>query len=176
MHRGSRGVSPQPSGSKPGVRRRQSGPGRSKTPTAEIERDAYRTPVAALQKPPSAEDESYSAENLRRIARSLSGTVIGSRPQNLAPSHSCDPSVSRPPSDTLPPPLPSCVTPAPLPCIPLLSLLYCRSLPPPPAPTSRPSPPAQHPPCRHHGPQLGALLLGTLRSWCKRPAAHSGCA
>uniref|UniRef100_A0AAX7UN40 USP domain-containing protein n=1 Tax=Astatotilapia calliptera TaxID=8154 RepID=A0AAX7UN40_ASTCA len=39
--------------------------------------------------PPSAEDESYSAENLRRIARSLSGTVIGSRPQNLAPSHSC---------------------------------------------------------------------------------------
>ncbi|CAI5655033.1 unnamed protein product [Oreochromis niloticus] len=97
MHRGSRGVSPQPSGSKPGVRRRQSGPGRSKTPTAEIERDAYRTPVAALQKPPSAEDESYSAENLRRIARSLSGTVIGSRPQNLAPSHSCDPSVSRPP-------------------------------------------------------------------------------
>ncbi|XP_039889879.1 inactive ubiquitin carboxyl-terminal hydrolase 54a isoform X6 [Simochromis diagramma] len=101
MHRGSRGVSPQPSGSKPGVRRRQSGPGRSKTPTAEIERDAYRTPVAGLQKvctpPPSAEDESYSAENLRRIARSLSGTVIGSRSQNLAPSHSCDPSVSRPP-------------------------------------------------------------------------------
>uniref|UniRef100_A0A3P9B761 Ubiquitin specific peptidase 54a n=1 Tax=Maylandia zebra TaxID=106582 RepID=A0A3P9B761_9CICH len=66
------------------------GPGRSKTPTAEIERDAYRTPIAGLQKPPSAEDESYSAENLRRIARSLSGTVIGSRPQNLAPSHSCE--------------------------------------------------------------------------------------
>uniref|UniRef100_A0A669C650 Ubiquitin specific peptidase 54a n=1 Tax=Oreochromis niloticus TaxID=8128 RepID=A0A669C650_ORENI len=125
MHRGSRGVSPQPSGTADS-RRHPSGPGRSKTPTAEIERDAYRTPVAALQKPPSAEDESYSAENLRRIARSLSGTVIGSRPQNLAPSH-----------NTLPPPLPSCVTPAPLPCIPLLSLLYCRSLPPPPAPTSR---------------------------------------
>nr|XP_024660472.1 inactive ubiquitin carboxyl-terminal hydrolase 54-like [Maylandia zebra] len=87
---GQRGVSPQPSGSKPGVRRRQLGPGRSKTPTAEIERDAYRTPIAGLQKPPSAEDESYSAENLRRIARSLSGTVIGSRPQNLAPSHSCE--------------------------------------------------------------------------------------
>uniref|UniRef100_A0A3Q2VIJ0 Inactive ubiquitin carboxyl-terminal hydrolase 54-like n=1 Tax=Haplochromis burtoni TaxID=8153 RepID=A0A3Q2VIJ0_HAPBU len=85
MHRGSRGVSPQPSGSKPG---------RSLCWTLEelqpeIERDAYRTPIAGLQKPPSAEDESYSAENLRRIARSLSGTVIGSRPQNLAPSHSC---------------------------------------------------------------------------------------
>ncbi|XP_030603736.1 inactive ubiquitin carboxyl-terminal hydrolase 54a isoform X2 [Archocentrus centrarchus] len=97
MPRGSRGVSPQPSVSRPGVRRMQSGPGRSKTPTAEIERYAYRSPAPALQQPPSGEDESYSAENLRRIARSLSGTVIGSRPQNLGPSHSCDPSVSRPP-------------------------------------------------------------------------------
>lgn len=97
MHRGSRGVSPQPTNNKPGVRRLLSGSGRSKTPTAEIERYAYRTPVTPLYKPPSGEDESYSAENLRRIARSLSGTVIGSRPQNLGPSRSCDPSVSRPP-------------------------------------------------------------------------------
>ncbi|XP_042288359.1 inactive ubiquitin carboxyl-terminal hydrolase 54a isoform X2 [Thunnus maccoyii] len=98
MHRGSRGVSPQPTSNKAGVgvRRMLSGSGRSKTPTAEIERHAYRTPVTPLHKP-SGEDESYSAENLRRIARSLSGTVIGSRAQNLGPSHSCDPSVSRPP-------------------------------------------------------------------------------
>ncbi|XP_070772240.1 inactive ubiquitin carboxyl-terminal hydrolase 54a [Enoplosus armatus] len=98
MHRGSRGVSPQPTNNKPGVRRMLSGSGRSKTPTAEIERFAYRTPVTPLHKVcPAGEDESYSAENLRRIARSLSGTVIGSRPQNLGPSRSCDPSVSRPP-------------------------------------------------------------------------------
>lgn len=71
---------------RPGVRRVPSGSGRSKTPTAEIERYAYRAPVAPLQKVPG-DDESYSAENLRRIARSLSGTVIGSRPQNTGPSH-----------------------------------------------------------------------------------------
>uniref|UniRef100_A0A8C8I6J7 USP domain-containing protein n=1 Tax=Oncorhynchus tshawytscha TaxID=74940 RepID=A0A8C8I6J7_ONCTS len=35
-----------------------------------------------------ADDENYSAENLRRIARSLSGTVIGGRPEHLAPSRS----------------------------------------------------------------------------------------
>ncbi|XP_013889809.1 inactive ubiquitin carboxyl-terminal hydrolase 54 [Austrofundulus limnaeus] len=96
MHRGTRGVSPQPAGSRPGVRRVPSGSGRSKTPTAEIERFAYRTPVTPVQKPPLAEDESYSAENLRRLARSLSGSVIGLRPQN--PPRSCDPSLSRPPS------------------------------------------------------------------------------
>ncbi|XP_036978828.1 inactive ubiquitin carboxyl-terminal hydrolase 54a isoform X2 [Acanthopagrus latus] len=96
MHRGSRGVSPQPTNNRPGVRRLLSSPGRSKTPTAEIERYAYRSPVAA-QKLPSGEDKSYSAENLRRITRSLSGTVIGSRPQNaFGPSRSCDPPVSRP--------------------------------------------------------------------------------
>ncbi|XP_041645679.1 inactive ubiquitin carboxyl-terminal hydrolase 54a isoform X2 [Cheilinus undulatus] len=90
MHRGSsRGVSPQPATNKPGVRRMLSGFGRSKTPTAEIERYAYRTPVTPTHKV-SHEDENYSAENLRRIARSLSGTVIGSRPQNIGPSRSCD--------------------------------------------------------------------------------------
>ncbi|KAK9964570.1 hypothetical protein ABG768_005734 [Culter alburnus] len=79
--------------------------GRSKTPTAEIERSAYRTPAYStkpLQKPVSAaaydaplgEDESYSAENLRRIARSLSGTVIGGR-ADVPSSRSFDPHVSR---------------------------------------------------------------------------------
>ncbi|XP_041865673.1 inactive ubiquitin carboxyl-terminal hydrolase 54a isoform X2 [Melanotaenia boesemani] len=53
MHRGSRGVSPQPAGSKPSVRRMLSAPGRSKTPTAEIERHAYRTSVTPVQKTPS---------------------------------------------------------------------------------------------------------------------------
>ncbi|XP_026165111.1 inactive ubiquitin carboxyl-terminal hydrolase 54a [Mastacembelus armatus] len=102
MPRGSRGVSPQPTSNKPGARKVISGSGRSKTPTAEIERFAYRTPASSLQKPPPSEDESYSAENLRRIARSLSGTVIGPRPQNLGPSRSCDPFVSRgPPRHTL---------------------------------------------------------------------------
>ncbi|XP_035256495.1 inactive ubiquitin carboxyl-terminal hydrolase 54a isoform X3 [Anguilla anguilla] len=93
-------------------------PGRSKTPTAEIERSAYRTPVCASppahhHQPPSSvgqerlhcedpsgprlhcEDPSYSAENLRRIARSLSGTVIRTRPEQLAGSHSFEPSVAR---------------------------------------------------------------------------------
>ncbi|XP_073668907.1 inactive ubiquitin carboxyl-terminal hydrolase 54a isoform X3 [Paramisgurnus dabryanus] len=81
--------------------------GRSKTPTAEIERSAYRTPAysskpvqknvsAAVYGARSREDESsYSAENLRRIARSLSGTVIGGRADSVAPSRSFDPPVSR---------------------------------------------------------------------------------
>ncbi|KAI3363532.1 hypothetical protein L3Q82_012138 [Scortum barcoo] len=105
MHWGGRAVSPQPANNKPGGKKRGdhminslvlSGSGRSKTPTAEIEKYAYRTPVKLPHKPPG-EDESYSAENLRRIAHSLSGTVIGSRPQNLGPSHSCDPPESSPP-------------------------------------------------------------------------------
>ncbi|XP_056290839.1 inactive ubiquitin carboxyl-terminal hydrolase 54a isoform X3 [Pseudoliparis swirei] len=95
MQRGSRGVSPQPTSNKPGVRRMPPGSGRSKTPTAEIERCAYRTPVTT-HKLPSGEDESYSAANLRRVARSLSGTAIGPRPQNLSPSDSCE-TLSRPP-------------------------------------------------------------------------------
>ncbi|KAK2824707.1 hypothetical protein Q5P01_021882 [Channa striata] len=99
MHRGSRGVSPQPPSNKPGLRRMASGFGRSKTPTAEIERCAYRTPtpVTPLQKTPPGEDESYSAENMRRLARSLSGTVIGSRPHNPGPSHGCEPTLPHPP-------------------------------------------------------------------------------
>ncbi|KAM8859140.1 inactive ubiquitin carboxyl-terminal hydrolase 54a isoform 2-T6 [Spinachia spinachia] len=96
MHRGSRGVSPQPANNKAGVRRMLSASGRSKTPTAELERCAYRTPVTTPQVA-RAEDESYSAANLRRITRSLSGTAIGSRPQSPSSSHSCEPPMSRPP-------------------------------------------------------------------------------
>ncbi|KAG5831579.1 hypothetical protein ANANG_G00305200 [Anguilla anguilla] len=100
-------------------------PGRSKTPTAEIEgwpRPAAQNPTgprlcasppAHHHQPPSSvgqerlhcedpsgprlhcEDPSYSAENLRRIARSLSGTVIRTRPEQLTGSHSFEPSVAR---------------------------------------------------------------------------------
>ncbi|KAI4894263.1 hypothetical protein NFI96_016291 [Prochilodus magdalenae] len=110
--RGPRGPSPQPTGRQgPAAARRltsaHSGTlSRSKTPTAEIERCAYRTPAytstpanrpmtAAVNKMPVGEDEMYSAENLRRIARSLSGTVIGGRPDHLAPSRSFDPPATR---------------------------------------------------------------------------------
>lgn len=45
-------------------------------------------PVSAVTyDAPLGEDESYSAENLRRIARSLSGTVIGGR-TDVPPSRS----------------------------------------------------------------------------------------
>ncbi|XP_056326440.1 inactive ubiquitin carboxyl-terminal hydrolase 54a isoform X2 [Danio aesculapii] len=111
MPRATRGTSPQLANrSGPAVSRKHSAGssanlGRSKTPTAEIERSAYRTPAYStkpLQKPVSAaayneplgEDESYSAENLRRIARSLSGTVVGGR-TDVPPSRSFDPHVSR---------------------------------------------------------------------------------
>ncbi|MFT7805957.1 inactive ubiquitin carboxyl-terminal hydrolase 54 isoform X1 [Arapaima gigas] len=87
-------------------------PGRSKTPTAEIERTAYWTPgraspfayhhkvlptMADHGLPQAGDDEAYSAENLRRIARSLSGTVIGGRPEHLAMSRSFEPLVARTP-------------------------------------------------------------------------------
>uniref|UniRef100_A0A673X8V9 Ubiquitin specific peptidase 54a n=1 Tax=Salmo trutta TaxID=8032 RepID=A0A673X8V9_SALTR len=101
LPRAPRGVSPQPTTNKQPARKLLSGlaaPGRSKTPTAELERHAYRTPgytgsPTQHSKPgscerPLADDENYSAENLRRIARSLSGTVIGGRPEHLAPSRS----------------------------------------------------------------------------------------
>ncbi|XP_075902382.1 inactive ubiquitin carboxyl-terminal hydrolase 54a isoform X2 [Nelusetta ayraudi] len=74
---------------------RTSDSGRSKTPTAEIERFAYRTPVQAVRQPPG-EDESYSAENLRRLSRSLSGGVGGTRTHNPGSSRSLEPSVPRP--------------------------------------------------------------------------------
>ncbi|XP_023863791.1 ubiquitin carboxyl-terminal hydrolase 54-like [Salvelinus sp. IW2-2015] len=110
LHRAPRGVSPQPTANKQPARKLLSGlaaPGRSKTPTAELERYAYRTPgytssPTQHNKPGSCErplgdDKNYSAENLRRIARSLSGTVIGGRPRN-----------SSPPPAALSPQLPGC--------------------------------------------------------------------
>lgn len=42
-----------------------------------------------MQPPAPSEDESYSAENLRRLARSLSGTVIGSRAQTVGAARTC---------------------------------------------------------------------------------------
>ncbi|XP_014009503.2 inactive ubiquitin carboxyl-terminal hydrolase 54 isoform X4 [Salmo salar] len=110
LPRAPRGVSPQPTTNKQPARKLLSGlaaPGRSKTPTAELERHAYRTAgytgsPTQHSKPgscerPLADDENYSAENLRRIARSLSGTVIGGRPEHLAPSRSFDSPVTRMP-------------------------------------------------------------------------------
>ncbi|XP_052469139.1 inactive ubiquitin carboxyl-terminal hydrolase 54 isoform X3 [Carassius gibelio] len=111
MPRAPRGPSPQLANrSGPAASRKHSAGfsatfGRSKTPTAEIERTAYRTPAYStkpLQKPVSAVacdaplggDESYSVENLRRISRSLSGTVVGGR-TDVPPSRSFDPHVSR---------------------------------------------------------------------------------
>ncbi|XP_072292400.1 inactive ubiquitin carboxyl-terminal hydrolase 54a isoform X1 [Eucyclogobius newberryi] len=82
-------VGPQHTTNRTGVRRIPSGSGRSKTPTAEIEKYAYRTPVSPVQKVPG-EDESYSADNMRRITRSLSGTVSGSRSQSHGPSHASE--------------------------------------------------------------------------------------
>ncbi|XP_038816083.1 inactive ubiquitin carboxyl-terminal hydrolase 54-like [Salvelinus namaycush] len=109
LPRAPRGVSPQPTTNKQPARKLLSGlaaPGRSKTPTAELERHAYRTPgytssptqhsKVSIHRP-LADDENYSAENLRRITRSLSGTVIGGRPEHLAPSRSFEPPVTRMP-------------------------------------------------------------------------------
>nr|XP_057907863.1 inactive ubiquitin carboxyl-terminal hydrolase 54-like isoform X2 [Doryrhamphus excisus] len=74
-------ASPLPGRAAP--RRIPSGPARSKTPTAEMERNAYRTPVTlTTAKWSDTEDESYSAENLRRVTRSLSGSV----PATLGPA------------------------------------------------------------------------------------------
>ncbi|KAK7902017.1 hypothetical protein WMY93_018786 [Mugilogobius chulae] len=88
------GAGSQQAANRTGVRRIPSGSGRSKTPTAEIEKYAYRTPP--VRKVPG-EDESYSADNLRRIARSLSGTVIGTRSQTHGPSQASDFPVPLPP-------------------------------------------------------------------------------
>ncbi|XP_068423597.1 inactive ubiquitin carboxyl-terminal hydrolase 54a isoform X2 [Clinocottus analis] len=151
MHRGSRGVSPQPTNNKPGVRRMLSGSGRSKTPTAEIERYAYRTPVTTHKLPPG-EDESYSVANLRRIARSLSGTAIGSRPQT--PSDSCEPPVARPP-------LRHSYSSSSLPRHPSTSFLHAPSSSSSSSSTSFTTDPSyhhhlQHHQPRHHGPPAPA--------------------
>ncbi|XP_035387313.1 inactive ubiquitin carboxyl-terminal hydrolase 54a isoform X2 [Electrophorus electricus] len=94
--------SPHPTGRQgpASARKLSAGPlGRSKTPTAELERSAYSKsshpsntayrPVSpAVCAMPLGEDEQYSAENMRRIARSLSGSVIGGHAQTLPSSHS----------------------------------------------------------------------------------------
>ncbi|XP_063047439.1 inactive ubiquitin carboxyl-terminal hydrolase 54a isoform X1 [Engraulis encrasicolus] len=105
-----RGLSPQPP-PRPGSAARKllhSGTlGRSKTPTAEIERHAYRTPgytstpqthtkpVCVVEREGLVEnDESYSADNLRRLARSMSGTAIAGRADTLPSSRSFDTSIT----------------------------------------------------------------------------------
>ncbi|XP_076831525.1 inactive ubiquitin carboxyl-terminal hydrolase 54a isoform X2 [Brachyhypopomus gauderio] len=101
MPRGPCAPSPHPTGRQGSLRKLPSRPpnplGRSKTPTAELERRAYSTsaytsttahrPVSpAVCAKPLGEDEQYSAENMRRIARSLSGNVIGGRVNTSASS------------------------------------------------------------------------------------------
>ncbi|XP_061823845.1 ubiquitin carboxyl-terminal hydrolase 54-like isoform X2 [Nerophis lumbriciformis] len=98
-----------------GLKRITSGSRRSKTPTAEMERHAYSTPAPLTTK---VEDESYSVENLRRVTRSLSSSVMAtvgpahSRNSSTLPRHrpsspSTDPSHLRhyrPPPQHAPPP------------------------------------------------------------------------
>uniref|UniRef100_A0A3B4TF85 Uncharacterized protein n=1 Tax=Seriola dumerili TaxID=41447 RepID=A0A3B4TF85_SERDU len=98
MHRGSRGVSPQPTGNRPGKTYMFD---HMRQLCVLCHQSLLRLSAASLccavndlcsltsDQLSSGEDESYSAENLRRIARSLSGTVIGSRPQHISLSHSC---------------------------------------------------------------------------------------
>ncbi|TRY89842.1 hypothetical protein DNTS_029422, partial [Danionella cerebrum] len=85
----------------PPARKLLTGVGRSRTPTAELERTAYGPPgcyspvkcmnlplSVAHQELPSGEEDQYDADHLRRIARSLSGTIIGRRQNRLAVSRS----------------------------------------------------------------------------------------
>ncbi|NWV75114.1 UBP54 hydrolase, partial [Dasyornis broadbenti] len=83
--------------------------GLSKTPTAEIERSLCGSTVSSVSKVTytrehsreSEEEEIYSAENFRRIARSLSGTVISNREETLVSSHSFEaPKTRKMPVDT----------------------------------------------------------------------------
>ncbi|XP_077350685.1 ubiquitin carboxyl-terminal hydrolase 54-like isoform X2 [Festucalex cinctus] len=82
--------------SKAGLKRIPSGSRRSKTPTADIERRA------AMHKCPDGADENYSAENLRRVTRNLSGSVVMA---SLGPAHSASASAHPPSSSALPRPL-----------------------------------------------------------------------
>ncbi|XP_059496310.1 inactive ubiquitin carboxyl-terminal hydrolase 54-like isoform X2 [Stegostoma tigrinum] len=79
------------------------GRGQSKTPTAEIERSAYATVSCGAPLPVSSkmlvselaasdieENDDYSAENFRRIARSLSGTILANRDNPVVPSQSVE--------------------------------------------------------------------------------------
>ncbi|XP_051473418.1 inactive ubiquitin carboxyl-terminal hydrolase 54 isoform X4 [Apus apus] len=85
------------------------GMGLSKTPTAEIERSLCGSTVSSVSKVTYTrehsrepeEEEMYSAENFRRIARSLSGTVISNREETLVSSHSFEaPNMRKMPVDT----------------------------------------------------------------------------
>ncbi|XP_067394020.1 ubiquitin carboxyl-terminal hydrolase 54 isoform X3 [Emydura macquarii macquarii] len=84
------------------------GAGLSKTPTAEIERSLYGAIVSPVSKVAYArghtrepEEEMYSAENFRRIARSLSGSVITNREETLVSSHNFEASnVRKMPKET----------------------------------------------------------------------------
>ncbi|XP_078055468.1 inactive ubiquitin carboxyl-terminal hydrolase 54a isoform X2 [Mustelus asterias] len=94
------------SSAKPVTRKHSSlpGRGRSKTPTAELERSAYAAVSYGAPVPVSAkkvqfnefaprhneENDDYSAENFRRIARSLSGTILANRDNPAAASHSVE--------------------------------------------------------------------------------------
>nr|XP_035123866.1 inactive ubiquitin carboxyl-terminal hydrolase 54 isoform X3 [Callithrix jacchus] len=84
------------------------GPGLSKTPTAEMEhglheartvRTSQATPCRGLSRE-CGENEQYSAENFRRISRSLSGTVVSEREEAAVSSHSFDSSNVRKPLET----------------------------------------------------------------------------
>ncbi|NXX42585.1 UBP54 hydrolase, partial [Tricholaema leucomelas] len=83
--------------------------GLSKTPTAEIERSLCGSTVSSVSKVTYTrehsrepeEEEMYSAENFRRIARSLSGTVISNKEESLVSSHSFEaPNMRKMPVDT----------------------------------------------------------------------------
>ncbi|XP_035393022.1 inactive ubiquitin carboxyl-terminal hydrolase 54 isoform X1 [Cygnus atratus] len=85
------------------------GMGLSKTPTAEIERNLYGSTVSSVSKVTYTrehsrepeEEEMYSAENFRRIARSLSGTVVSNREETLVSSHSLEaPNMRKMPMET----------------------------------------------------------------------------
>ncbi|KAM6416142.1 ubiquitin carboxyl-terminal hydrolase 54 isoform 3-T3 [Rhynochetos jubatus] len=85
------------------------GMGLSKTPTAEIERSLCGSTVSSVSKVTYTrehsrdpeEEEMYSAENFRRIARSLSGTVVSNREEAMVSSHSFEaPNTRKMPVDT----------------------------------------------------------------------------
>ncbi|XP_030059267.1 ubiquitin carboxyl-terminal hydrolase 54 isoform X2 [Microcaecilia unicolor] len=83
-----------------------SGRGFSRTPTAEIERSLFGPNASPVSKVDFSrghgticeENDQYSAENFRRLSRSLSGTVITSREETLVSSHSFASSVKKIPS------------------------------------------------------------------------------
>ncbi|XP_051959374.1 inactive ubiquitin carboxyl-terminal hydrolase 54 isoform X2 [Xyrauchen texanus] len=93
----------------PAARKLHTGVGRSRTPTAELERTAYGPPgcyspagyinmplSVANQVLQSGDEDQYDVDHLRRIARSLSGTVIGRHQNRLAVSQSFDTSRGSP--------------------------------------------------------------------------------